>query len=197
MSFYAFQDLQWLPNKPPLAGGSVGPNPHFTLAFYVLHAQKHHPQATKKRKKRESWWHFSPWWNQKGSSTSIISAKLKGKDEEGKNTHTHIHSSHHHLHSRFLKSSHISVTMATPPLSPSLFRSCVFFSSSFFFNPSHPPLLSLLSFVADSKYNCEPLRLALCSSSFGVPQKKKGLGSTESLGGEKKKAGLRSVPGGS
>lgn len=123
--------------------GSVGPNPHFTLASYVLHAQKHRPQAIKKIKKKKSWWHFSPLWNQKGSSTSIISAKLKGKDEEEKkNTHTHIHSSHHHLHSRFLKSSHISVTIATPPLSPSLFRSCVFFFL-FFFNPSHPPLLSL------------------------------------------------------
>lgn len=48
---------------------------------------------------------------------------------EGKE-HTDTHSSHHHLHSRFLKSSHISVTIATL-LSPSLFHSCFF--SLFFF----------------------------------------------------------------
>lgn len=43
--------------------------------------------------------------------------------------------------------------------------------SFFSLNPSHPPLLS--SFMADSKYNCEPLRLALCSPSFGVPQRRR------------------------
>lgn len=42
-----------------------------------------------------------------------------------KRTHTDTHSSHHHLHSRFLKSSHISVTIATL-LSPSPFHSCFF-----------------------------------------------------------------------
>lgn len=42
-------------------------------------------------------------------------------------THTDTHSSHHHLHSRFLKSSHISVTMAT------LLRLPLFFVPAFFF----------------------------------------------------------------
>lgn len=88
--FYAFYGLRWLPLLG--GGGSVGPNPHFTLASYVLHAQKHRPQAIKNFLKKKSWWHFSPLWNQKGSSTSIISAKLKGKDEEEKkNTHTHTY----------------------------------------------------------------------------------------------------------
>lgn len=57
---------------------------------------------------------------------------------------------------------------SNPPLSPSLFRSCFF---SFFLTP--PIHLSpSLSLPLDSKYNCEPLRLALCSSSFGVAQRK-------------------------
>lgn len=53
-----------------------------------------------------------------------------------------MHSSHHHLHSRFLKSSHISVTIATI-LSPSRFRCCLFL----FFNPSHLSLSLSLSTV--------------------------------------------------
>lgn len=103
---------------------------------------------------------------------NICKTERERRGGKKKHTHTHIHSSHHHLHSRFLKSSHISVTIATPPLSPSLFRSCVFFFLFFFLTPPIRPFSLSLSLVADSKYNCEPLRLALCSSSFGVPQRR-------------------------
>lgn len=60
-----------------------------------------------------------------------------------KRTHTDTHSSHHHLHSRFLKSSHISVTIATLLCLP------LFFIPAFFFplkkNPSLPLSLSLVN----------------------------------------------------
>lgn len=86
------------------------------------------------------WWHCNcSEWIKECSSRCIISAKT--------------HSSQHHLHSRFLKSSHISVTMATLLTVSLLF----FLPLPFFFLFWSTPF-TLLSFIADSKYDGEEPR---------------------------------------
>lgn len=85
--------------------------------------KEHFQKGTCFRRARERRRPEGPWRRQNGSA-ALVSVKVRGSDVEGKE-HTDTHSSHHHLHSRFLKSSHISVTIATL-LSPSLFHSCFF-----------------------------------------------------------------------
>ena len=152
-------------------GVSVGPNPHFTLASYVLHAQKHCPQAIKKKKKKKELMAFQSSVTSKGIQHIHNICKTERERRGGKKTHTQTHT-----HTLISPPPTFKVFEEQPyfryhsnPSSVSLSFSFLCFFSFFFLNPSHPPLLSL---VADSKYNCEPLRLALCSSSFGVPQRR-------------------------
>lgn len=65
-----------------------------------------------------------PRWKQNGIRRARI-CKSERERCGRKRTQADTHSSHHHLHSRFLKSSHISVTIAT--LLCLLFHSCFFF----------------------------------------------------------------------
>lgn len=99
-----------------------------------------------------------PRWRQNGSAALVSETE---RDRCGrKRTHTDTHSSHHHLHSRFLKSSHISVTIATLLCLPLFFIPAFFPSPLKKKNPSLPLLFSL-----SSKYNRDP---EARSSSFGA-----------------------------
>lgn len=96
---------------------------------------------------------------------SLVKAKWmqhihKTERERWGSKRTHTLSSHNHLHSRFLKSSHISVTIATLLCLPLLFIPAFLFKSI-----SRSRLFSLVNIT-------ETLRLALCSSSFGVAHRK-------------------------
>lgn len=161
--------------------------------FYMPRNTTLRPREEKKKKKRADGISVLSE-IKKGSSTSIISAKLKGKDEEEKKQNTHTLISPPPTFKVFEEQPYFRYHSNPSSVSLSFSFLC-FFSFFFFLNPSHPPLLSLLSFVADSKYNCEPLRLALCSSSFGAPQRRRASAPQSLCGGGG--AGLRSVPGGS
>lgn len=125
-----------------------------------------------------------PRWRQNGSAALVSETE---RDRCGrKRTHTDTHSSHHHLHSRFLKSSHISVTIATLLCLP------LFFIPAFFSplkkkkkNPSLPLLFSL-----SSKYNRDPE----ARSSSLVQRGEGGRGAAHTSEGVVKKPGLGSVP---
>lgn len=110
--------------NPHLLGGLLGLThiSHYSSMFYMPR------NATLRPKKRKELLAFRS--SVKAKGIQHIHNICKTETERWrrkKRTHTHMHSSHHHLHSRFLKSSHISVTIATLLCLP------VFFVPVFFF----------------------------------------------------------------
>lgn len=143
------------------------PNPHFTPVLVALRAQNQQPGADRKKKKRKEEEKKPGILQKRRRSGTAITAKLKeGDEEEGKKkeervcTHAHerVHkhpSHHHHLHSRFLKSSHISVTIATLLCLP-LFFTPAFFNPCRPALPPPPPLPPLSLFLRHSSQNGDP-----------------------------------------